>query len=51
MKYLGISAMTDCSERMFSKAGKIITKARQNLRPVSVEKLGFLQMIIYFKNK
>jgi len=42
LKYLSIPGTSVCSERMFSKAGQVVTARRQRLSPQSVEKLVFL---------
>lgn len=42
LKYLSIPGTSVCSERMFSKAGEMVTARRQRLSPHSVEKLVFL---------
>ncbi|XP_063234924.1 E3 SUMO-protein ligase ZBED1-like [Bacillus rossius redtenbacheri] len=40
--YLGIPATSVASERLFSKAGQVVTVKRQNLSPKTIEKLVFL---------
>jgi len=42
LKYFSIPGTSVCSERMFSKAGQVVTARRQRLSPHPVEKLVFL---------
>jgi hypothetical protein len=42
LKYLGIPATSTPSERVFSKAGEIVSRPRANLKPSTVDMLVFL---------
>jgi hypothetical protein len=42
LKYLGIPATSTPSERVFSKAGEIVSRLRANLKPSTVDMLVFL---------
>ena len=42
-EYLGITATSVPSERLFSAVGNVISSKRSNLKPVKVEKMIFLK--------